>query len=123
MIIVDTNCWIAYFSGERGRDIELLQAALPATLRMSPFVLAELFSDPLLPPELQQHLLDFPLAPPKPALWVRAGTLRASLLLRRYRPKLIDTLIAQQCIDEGATLLTRDRDFSVFAKFAGLQLL
>ena len=48
---------------------------------------------------------------------------RAGLFRRGYRPKIADTLIAQSCLDHRVPLITRDRDFSCFQKFAGLQLL
>jgi predicted nucleic acid-binding protein len=55
--------------------------------------------------------------------WTRAGKLRANLIRRGHRPKLADTLIAQTCLDHKVGLLTRDRDFSTFARWAGLKLL
>jgi predicted nucleic acid-binding protein len=37
--------------------------------------------------------------------------------------RLGDALIAQSCIDQEITLLTRDRDFRAFTETAGLDLL
>jgi predicted nucleic acid-binding protein len=42
---------------------------------------------------------------------------------QQLRPKLADTLIAQSCLDHGVPLVTRDRGFSSFQKFAGLRVL
>ena len=89
---------------------------------MVPIVLTELLSDPALPKELEQMLLDVPLLEPKVGFWQRAGMLRASLIRRGHRPRLADTLIAQICLDHGAGLLTRDRGFRMFARHAGLAI-
>lgn len=51
-----------------------------------------------------------------------SGLLRATILRTGRRAKLADSLIAQSCLDHQATLITRDRDFSVFASLAGLRL-
>jgi predicted nucleic acid-binding protein len=58
-----------------------------------------------------------------PGYWERAGKLRARMLRRQVRAKVADTLIAQSCLDHGVPLVTRDRDFSSFQKFAGLRVL
>ena len=55
--------------------------------------------------------------------WERAGLLRASILRRGATARLADTLIAQQCLDHHATLVTRDRDFKIFRQTAGLNVL
>ncbi len=49
--------------------------------------------------------------------------MRARLLQLRYRPKLADTLIAQSCKDYGVALLSRDRDFRLFARHARRRLI
>jgi predicted nucleic acid-binding protein len=90
---------------------------------LSPFVLAELFSDPKLEPQDAADLRRLPLLAITEGFWERAGRLRAELLQEHYRPKLVDTMIAQCCIDHDVQLLTRDRDFRAFAKYGGLTLL
>ena len=90
---------------------------------MSPVVLAEIFSDPGLSSAHESALRNVPLLSFPTGFWERAGRTRASLLRRGIKPKLGDTLIAQLCIDHNVPLLTRDRDFSPFARFAGLRLL
>jgi predicted nucleic acid-binding protein len=59
----------------------------------------------------------------EPGYWQRAGLLRAKVLSKRRRARLGDALIAQTCIDRGVLLLTRDKDFRVFADAAGLNLI
>jgi len=90
---------------------------------MAPVVLAELLSDPLLPAQDEQDLVLIHLLELQPGFWRRAGKLRADLIRLGYRPKLADTLIAQTCLDHKVGLLTRDRDFGAFARWAGLKLL
>ncbi len=90
---------------------------------MAPVVLAELLSDPSLPAVAESRLLGISLAESLPGFWRRSGKLRAELIRRGCRPKLADTLIVQTCLDHKATLLTRDRDFGAFARWAGLKLI
>jgi predicted nucleic acid-binding protein len=52
----------------------------------------------------------------------RGRTLRASAIRAGRRAKVGDTLIAQCCLDNEIPLVTRDRDFRLFAKVGGLQL-
>jgi len=54
--------------------------------------------------------------------WERAGGLRASLLARRRKARLADTLIAQSCLDHDVELVARDPDFTPFAAIGGLKL-
>ena len=90
---------------------------------MSPFVLAELFSDPQLHSKDAMDLRQLPLLDISDGFWERAGRLRAELFRRGHRPKVVDTMIAQSCIDHRVPLLTRERDFRPFAKHADLILL
>jgi len=85
-------------------------------------VLAELTSDPKLPIEWENRLLEIEPFPISSDDWYEAGKLRARMCALGYKPKLADTLIAQVCIDNDVPLLTRDRDFSMFKKHAGLKL-
>jgi len=123
MFCADSSSWIAYFSGASGGDIDLIDSYLhDRSLQMAPAVLAELLSDPTLPLEAEKALLRIPLMELMSGFWERAGKTRASLIRRKFKPKLADTLIAQICIDHNIPLHTRDTDFRPFAKYAGLQL-
>jgi len=93
------------------------------TAVLSPFVLAELFSDPKLEPQDAADLRRLPLLAITEGFWERTGRLRAELFQKNCRPKLVDTMIAQCCIDHDVRLLTRDRDFRAFARHGGLTLL
>ena len=54
--------------------------------------------------------------------WERAGRTRALLRAKGLKANLADTLIAQACIDAGAALVSRDRDYRHFAQWCGLTL-
>jgi predicted nucleic acid-binding protein len=90
---------------------------------MAPQVLSELLTDSALPIEVERELLKIPLIELLPGFWLRAGKLRSALRSRGYKARLIDTMIAQCCIDHDIPLLTRDRNFRAFAKYRGLVLL
>jgi predicted nucleic acid-binding protein len=77
----------------------------------------------LLIPALEKFILGIQQLEIKSGYWERAGKLRAKMLRRQVRPKVADTLIAQSCLDHGVPLVTRDRGFSSFQKFAGLRVL
>jgi predicted nucleic acid-binding protein len=47
--------------------------------------------------------------------WQRAGELRAKVLAKRRQARWGDALTAQNCVDRGISLLTRDGDFRTFA--------
>jgi predicted nucleic acid-binding protein len=124
MICADTSSLIAYWDGQLGADVDLIDLALAdQVLMLAPMCLSELLSSPRLTTDLEQALLQIPLLEITPGFWERAGKLRATLMRRRYRPKLADTLIAQTCLDHQVPLITRDRDFVAFQKIAGLRLL
>ena len=123
MIAVDTSTWIAFLHGDQGRDTDLLDKALfDKQVLMVPVVLAELLSDPKLPVAVSETVAEIPLTAIAPGYWLRAGELRAKVLAKRRKARLGNALIAQTCIDHGVPLLTRDRDFRVFADAAGLDL-
>jgi predicted nucleic acid-binding protein len=123
MIALDTSSTIAFLSGERGRDVTALEAALK--LRQGvfpPVVVTELLSDPVVRPDLAALIRAVPRLEILDGYWERAGELRARLLRRGLKARLADTLIAQSCLDHEVALLTRDRDFRNFANHAGLSL-
>lgn len=124
MIAADTSTWVAFLQGDAGEDARLLDKALEdRQLVMVPVVLTELLSDPGLPSGIAETLCEVPLVEIELGYWQRAGVLRSKVLARRRKARLGDALIAQNCVDRGLPLLTRDRDFRAFVEAAGLQLL
>lgn len=123
MIAADSSTFVAYYQGESGSDVDVLDSALrESRLLMVPAVLTELLSSPSLPSPDRQILLALPQVEIEPGYWQRAGELRARVLAKRRKARLGDALIAQSCIDRDIPLLTRDRDFLAFAEAAGLNL-
>jgi hypothetical protein len=88
---------------------------------MIPVVLTELLSDPALSSGVAETLSEIPMIELEPGYWQRAGLLRSKVLSMRKAP-LGDALIAQNCIDRGIALLTRDNDFRAFSDAAQLNL-
>jgi predicted nucleic acid-binding protein len=123
VIAADTSTWIAFFQGETGADIELLDQALrDRQVVMVPVVLTELLSEPKLSAEVAKTLPQLPLLEIDAGYWQRAGELRAKVLAKRRKARLGDALIAQSCVDRGIPLLTRDGDFRAFAAAGALDL-
>ena len=124
MICADTNCWIAYLSGDEGQDAGILDhAVVHGAVVMAPVVLSELLSDPTLESQDAADFCAVTLLEIRPGYWERAGKLRAQLRSKRVKARLADTLIAQICIDHDVPLITRDKDFRHFANHGGLRLL
>jgi hypothetical protein len=124
MIAADTSTWIAFFQGDAGHDVEILDHSLENRhVLMAPPVLTELLSDPKITSEVANTLSELPQIEIQPGFWNRAGALRASVLAKRRKARLGDSLIAQSCVDAGIPLLTRDRDFLAFAEAASLDIL
>ncbi len=123
MITADTSTWIAFFEGDGGEDVQLLDRALgDRQVLMVPAVLTELLSDPKLTASVAESLKELPMMEIEADYWQRAGELRAKVLGKGRRARLGDALIAQSCVDHGVALLTRDRDFQAFSEDAGLDL-
>jgi predicted nucleic acid-binding protein len=116
LIAADSSTWIAYFAGEAGRDVEVLDQALKNNqVVMVPAVLCELLSAPEMTSDAEEQLNSVPAMSIEDGYWKRAGESRAAVLNKGRRARLGDSLIAQSCIDAGVPLLTRDRDFRAFA--------
>lgn len=123
MIAVDSSTVIAFFDNETGEDVQLFDASLSAgQIVLPPVVLAELLSDPNLPAKHAALVRQLPLLDTLDGYWTRAGQLRASVLARKLRARLPDTLIAQSCLDHNVALIRRDPDFRHFARYCGLKL-
>lgn len=122
MIAADSSSLIAYFSGSDGSDVDAVQMALAHKVLVLPHVvLTELLSDPKLSRSVRDLLLKLPLLEITPGFWERAGLLRAHLIAKGFKARLADSLIAQNCLDHGVALITRDRDFRHFARLSGLK--
>lgn len=123
MIAADTSSLIAYFAGQKGKDVDLIEVALEtASLVLPPVVLCELLSDANMPPILKDNLLLIPLIPVLDGYWTRAGHMRATLIAKKRKARLADTLISQSCLDAKVALITRDEDFRHFSSLCELTI-
>ena len=123
MIAIDSSSFVAYWSGDDGWDVEAVDRALTSRqVVLPPVVLAELLSEPTLSVERGDLMSALPLLTLTDGYWARTGRLRASVLSAGKRTRLADSLIAQACIDHDVALVTRDADFSIYSRRAGLRL-
>lgn len=114
---------VAFFQGEKGADVALIEDALNGnSLLFPPVVLTELLSDPSVKDDLRKILLGFPLIEIRPHFWQRAGDLRQKVLKKKLKARIGDSFIAQFCLDEGIALVTRDADFKNFAAVSRLRI-
>jgi len=119
----DSSTLIAFFQGDVGRDVELLDnALLSAQLVLPPVVLTELLSDPGLSSDFADLVRAIPVLEVRFGFWERVAETRARVLSKGLRARLADSLIAQSCVDYETPLITRDRDFRHFATLGDLQL-
>lgn len=123
MLCVDTSSLIAYLEGSVGEDVDAIDQAFSDQVGViTPVTVTEVLSDPSLNKSVRETILQLPVLPLSEGFWERAGLLRAKVLRGGHKAKLADVLIAQNCLDHRATLVTRDRDFRIFEKLAGLGL-
>jgi predicted nucleic acid-binding protein len=123
MLCIDTSSFIAYLEGAQGEDVDLVDHALAEEIAViSPVTITEFLSDPALSRAVRETILQLPALNTHEGYWERAGLLRAKVLRSGHKARLADTLIAQSCLDHDATLVTRDGDFRVFGRLAGLKL-
>ena len=115
MVAVDTSTWIAYVGGQRGADVQRLDAILVAgTANLPLIVLTEILADPALPTEQRRVVLGLPTMEITDGFWTRAAATRAAVLAKGLRAQLADTLIAQSCIDHDLDLDHARPGFSPF---------
>jgi predicted nucleic acid-binding protein len=123
VVALDTSSFVAYLAGGHGHDIEALDAALEGEQGVfSPIVVTELLSGREVVGKAAAIILAVPQLAILDGYWFRAGNLRAGLLRRGLKAGLADSLIAQSCLDHEVALITRDRDFRHFVRYAGLRL-
>ena len=123
MVAADSSSLIAFFDGSSGDDVDLVIGALRSgNLCVSPIVLAEVLSEPNVARAEADLIQKLPVLDILDGYWMRAGATRRTVLARKRRARLPDTLIAQSCIDHDVALIKRDGDFDHFANYCGLRL-
>ncbi|MGH7807999.1 MAG: PIN domain-containing protein, partial [Thermodesulfobacteriota bacterium] len=118
-----TSSLMAFLAGDIGTDVDSVEDALKAqVIVLPPVVLTEIISDPKLAEQVTKTLLGLPMLEILPGYWERAGKTRAKILARNLKARVADALIAQSCLDYNIALISRDRDFRHFEKFAQLKV-
>ena len=123
MTAVDSSTLIAFLQGEPGVDVEAFDRGLAAgEIAVPPVVITEVLADPKLPGRHRRLIGTLPVLELAAGYWERAAETRQTLIARKLRARLANTLIAQSCIDHDVALITRDKDFRHFARHCGLKL-
>ena len=129
MVIVDSTVWVDYLRGVRNPEADWLnQEFTRQRLGLTDLILCEVLQGARSEAALQRILNDLSLC----EIFDTGGTdvavsaARNFMLLRTLGftvRKTIDCWIATFCIREGHSLLHRDRDYDVFEKNLGLQVI
>ena len=124
MILVDTSAWIEFFRGP-GKVADDVDAALTdGTAAICGPVEMELRRG-LLPHERARVLAAIGgcVSLPEPAdLWEEAGDLGFALRRRGVTVKSLDLLIATYALAHRVPVLTKDADFRLLERWAGVRL-
>ena len=128
MVIVDSTVWVDYFNGKHNPQTDWLDARLDRErLGLTTIILAEVLQgvrDERAAARVERELL-------KLEIFDATGIALAVQAARNYRilrgrgrtvRKTIDVLIATFCLEEGHSLLHRDRDFDPFEELLGLSV-
>ena len=128
MVIVDSTVWVDYFNGKHNPHTHWLDARLDRErLGLTTIILAEVLQgvrDERAAAQVERELL-------KLEVFDAAAIALAVQAARNYRVlrgrgrtvrKTIDVLIATFCLEEGHSLLHRDRDFDPFEELLGLSV-
>ena len=128
MVIVDTSVWIHFLAGRSNVETEWLARELvQQRMGLTDLILCEVLQGvrgERAFAEVQEQLLEF-------EVFDSGGAEVAVAAARNYRSlreqgltvrTTIDCLIATFCLENGHSLLHRDRDFDVFEKRLGLRV-
>jgi predicted nucleic acid-binding protein len=129
MTVVDSSVWIDHLNGRPGPEVALLRRALDdldETIVVGDLVLFEVLAglrSRRMVDEVRELFLSLVIVTMVgPELAMRAVEHFRHLRLLGITPRTIDLLIATYCVAVDEPLLTRDRDFALFAAPMGLRL-
>ncbi|MDI7268176.1 MAG: PIN domain nuclease [Myxococcota bacterium] len=129
MILVDTSVWAAFFNGHRLREVEYLDRTLAAEeddLVTLPVIVTEVlmgFRTAHGFERARDLLVRLPVIDVSLKTHVAAAALFRALRKKGVTVRgAVDCIIAQTCLDSGASLLTLDRDFRSIARHVPLRL-
>jgi predicted nucleic acid-binding protein len=126
MVIVDTTIWIDYLRGITNAGTQWLDREIgQQPMGLTDIILCEVLQGIRADADFTQVRRDLM----KFEIFDSGGADRAIAAARNYRllrarghtiRKTVDCLIATFCLNEGHSLLHRDRDFDPFEKYLGL---
>jgi len=123
LIAADTSIVIAFLTEAPSPLTDRLAKAMEdEVLVLPPPVVAELRAGPGRDTAVDLILKKAPLLPLYDGFWERAGLTRRLLIDKGRKARMLDTLIAQCCLDADLPLIARDTDFSAFVEYCGLRL-
>lgn len=128
-MLVDTSVWIDFLNGHDSPEAELLAAVIAygGAIEVPGIVLTEVLLG-LRDEQQARKVASLLEAFDEPSESDRADYLEAARIYRTCRAhghtvrSTIDCLIAQTCLRNGLSLLTRDRDFRAIAEVTALEL-
>jgi predicted nucleic acid-binding protein len=127
LIFVDSSVWIGYFDGATDAAVSRLDAVLQTDehICIAGIVLTEVLQGFRRDRDFdfaRRTLAGIDRLRLSSATYVNAARLYRRLRARGATAKTIDCVVAQACLESGATLLTGDRDFAVIARNTRLRL-
>ncbi len=127
MVFVDTSVWIEFFAGRDGLEVRTLAQALEEghTLLYSGLILQELFQGIASESDRKQveaHFHPFvEVFPTRDTHKLAADLYRAARKRGFQIRSSIDCLFAACCLQQGARILARDRDFAFLSQVSKLK--
>jgi predicted nucleic acid-binding protein len=128
VIVADSSTWIAYFNGQAVPAVARLDKALSTEedIVVLSILVAEVLAGFRNERDFEaayKVLMDFPALPLSKETYANAARLYRKLRHKGVTVRgVVDCVIAQACIENGAGLLTLDRDFRQIARHSQLKL-
>lgn len=130
MILADTSVWIDFLRGADSRQRRALHKLIEdeEDIAVAGIILTEILQGIKGDKHFQavkEYLLEFPVIEPKGIeTYIRAAGINRDCRKRGGTVrKTVDCIIAAVCMESGAVLLHKDRDFELIEKYAGLKTL
>ena len=123
IVTADSSVMIDYFKGINNKETKLVYEMIEeGALILPPMVISELLSNHELDDNTINAISVIPTFDVKDGFWIRSGFSRAKVLSKKLKARMLDVQIAQICIDNDVTIVTRDKDFRHFKKYLGLKI-
>jgi len=129
VIMVDTSAWIDFLRGENSMFRHILHELIEGEeeIAITGIILTEILQG--IKEErpfrtTRDFLLEFPAYEPVSITWIRAASIYKECRKNGNTPRsTIDCLIAAVCLEHDFTVLHKDRDYEIIAKYTGLKVM